>query len=27
VHDLIDPNQPKQRIDIVYPKLIELAGQ
>lgn len=25
VHDLIDPNQPWQRIDVVYPKLIELA--
>jgi esterase/lipase len=23
-HDLIDPNQPKQQIDKVYPKLIEL---
>ena len=27
VHDLIDPNQPKQRIDLVYPRLIELADQ
>jgi carboxylesterase len=23
-HDFIDPNQPNQRIDIVYPKIIEL---
>ena len=23
-HDLIDPSQPVQRIDIVYPQLIEL---
>jgi carboxylesterase len=23
-HDFIDPNQPDQRIDIVYPKIIEL---
>jgi pimeloyl-ACP methyl ester carboxylesterase len=23
-HDLIDPNQPNQRIDLVYPKIIEL---
>jgi esterase/lipase len=26
-HDLIDPNQPDQKIDIVYPKLIELCGR
>jgi hypothetical protein len=26
-HDLIDPNQPAQRIDVVYPRLIELVGQ
>lgn len=25
VHDLIGPNQPWQRIDVVYPKLVELA--
>jgi hypothetical protein len=24
-HDLIDPTQPDQRIDIVYPQLIELV--
>ncbi len=24
-HDLIDPQQPAQRVDIVYPKLMELA--
>jgi len=27
VHDIIDPNQTKQRIDIVYPKLIEVLEQ
>lgn len=27
VHDLIDPNQPEQRIDIVYPRLIDLTSQ
>ena len=26
-HDLIDPTQPRQRIDIVYPRLIELSGR
>jgi carboxylesterase len=26
-HDLIDPSQPDQRTDIVYPKLIELIGE
>jgi esterase/lipase len=26
-HDLIDPTQSGQRIDIVYPKLMELAGK
>jgi carboxylesterase len=26
-HDLIDPSQPDQKIDIVYPKLIELVDQ
>ena len=26
-HDIIDPNQPDQKIDIVYPKLIELCGE
>ena len=26
-HDLIDPTQPDQRIDIVYPQLITLASQ
>ncbi len=26
-HDLIDPTQPDQRIDIVYPQLITLANQ
>lgn len=26
-HDLIDPSQPDQQIDIVYPKLIELCGE
>ncbi len=26
-HDLIDPNQAEQRIDIVYPKLIELCAE
>jgi len=26
-HDLIDPTQPDQKIDIVYPRLIELASQ
>lgn len=25
-HDLIDPNLPDQKVDSVYPKLIELAG-
>jgi carboxylesterase len=25
-HDLIDPSQPDQRIDIVYPKLVELIS-
>jgi carboxylesterase len=25
-HDLIDPNQPNQRIDTVYPRLIELVN-
>jgi esterase/lipase len=25
-HDIIDPNQPDQKVDIVYPKLIELCG-
>ena len=25
-HDLIDPNQPNQKIEVVYPKLIELVG-
>jgi carboxylesterase len=25
IHDLIDPNQPWQQVDVVYPKLIELA--
>jgi hypothetical protein len=23
-HDLIDPGQPYQRVDVVYPKLMEL---
>ncbi len=26
-HDLIDPSHPGQRIDIVYPKLVELIGR
>jgi esterase/lipase len=26
LHDLIDPNQPGQRIDMVYPKLLELLA-
>jgi len=26
-HDIIDPNQPNQQIDIVYPKLVELCGR
>lgn len=26
-HDLIDPTQPDQKIDIVYPRLLELARQ
>jgi carboxylesterase len=26
-HDIIDPNQPDQKVDIVYPKLIELCGE
>jgi hypothetical protein len=26
-HDIIDPNQPDQKIDVVYPKLIELCGK
>jgi len=26
-HDLIDPSRPYQQIDIVYPRLIELASQ
>ena len=26
-HDLIDPSQPNQRIDIVYPRLIDLINQ
>ncbi|MDY0020153.1 MAG: alpha/beta fold hydrolase [Anaerolineae bacterium] len=26
-HDLIDPTQPDQKIDIVYPRLIEIASQ
>ena len=26
-HDLIDPTQPDQKIEIVYPRLIELANQ
>lgn len=26
-HDLIDPTQPDQRIDLVYPRLIELINQ
>jgi len=26
-HDLIDPSQPYQQIDVVYPRLIELASQ
>lgn len=26
-HDLIDPNQPNQKIDIVYPKLVELVNR
>jgi len=26
-HDLIDPRQPNQRIDIVYPRLIDLINQ
>jgi hypothetical protein len=26
-HDLIDPTQPHQQIDIVYPRLIELSSQ
>jgi pimeloyl-ACP methyl ester carboxylesterase len=26
-HDLIDPTQPDQKIDIVYPRLIDLTGQ
>jgi carboxylesterase len=26
-HDIIDPNQPDQKIDIVYPKLIELCRE
>jgi carboxylesterase len=25
-HDLIDPNQPDQRIDVVYPRLIDLVN-
>ncbi len=27
LHDLIDPNQPNPRTDVVYPKLIELIDQ
>jgi pimeloyl-ACP methyl ester carboxylesterase len=27
IHDLIDPNQPEQQIDIVYPRLIDLTSQ
>jgi carboxylesterase len=23
-HDLIDPDQPQQRVDIVYPRLLKL---
>jgi len=26
-HDLIDPSQPNQQVELVYPRLIELAGQ
>jgi carboxylesterase len=26
-HDLIDPNNPGQRVDVVYPKLVELMTQ
>lgn len=26
VHDIIDPNQPRQRVDLVYPALLELLG-
>jgi len=26
VHDLVDPSQPNQRIDIVYPRLIDLIN-
>ena len=26
-HDIIDPHQPDQKVDIVYPKLIELCGE
>jgi hypothetical protein len=26
-HDLIDPAQPAQHIDLVYPRLIELVNQ
>jgi esterase/lipase len=26
-HDIIDPNDPGQKVDIVYPKLIELCGE
>jgi carboxylesterase len=26
-HDLVDPSQPYQQIDVVYPRLIELASQ
>jgi pimeloyl-ACP methyl ester carboxylesterase len=26
-HDLIDPSQPDQKIDLVYPRLIDLVGQ
>ncbi len=25
-HDLIDPSQPGQQIDVVYPRLLELVG-
>jgi carboxylesterase len=26
-HDIIDPNQPDQKVEVVYPKLIELCGE
>jgi carboxylesterase len=26
-HDLIDPNQPDQKVEIVYPRLMDLVSQ